>query len=144
MGEQRKRLIHRADQLIDVIATNIHVPTDTIEINLCQIVPKGIKLSFIEYSGSKDAATIARELNRSIEEGWFQDAVKRKWKLSEEPVVEMWDEMQMYEHKQMVTQDLMVRMRTLYNDQYGDDNCIKRGCRLLCECSCCYSCRDTL
>ena len=142
--ENRKNLIHRADKIIEAISQSIDVPPNMIEINLCQVVPKGIKLSFIEYSGIKDAAKIVEELNKSIEEGWFQSAVKRQWKLSEEPVIERWDEMQMYEHQQMLTQDFIVNMRTLYNNQYGDDNCLKRACKLMCTCTCCYSCRDTL
>merc|ERR1712176_8694 len=139
--EIRQELIHQSENIIDAISQMIDVPPDTIEINLCQTVPKGIKTSFVEYSGTKNASEIVHELTKSIDDGWFQSAIKSAWKLNEKPLIEIWDEQTMYEHKQLFTQDLIVNMRTMYQE-YGADSCYSKCCKLICFCSCCTECSD--
>ena len=130
----RQSLIHKSEAIIEAISQMIDVTPDCLEINLCQIVPKGIKLSFVEYSGTKNAKEITNELSKAIENGWFQSAIKTHWKLTEKPVIEMWDEQQMYEHKQLFTQDLIVNMHSIYQ-LHGGDKWYKKCCQC-CQCCC--------
>lgn len=139
-----RKCIHKKEDLIDCLSQMINVEPQFIEINLCQFLPKtGLKVAFVEYSGTKNASEITNELTKSIQEGWFPKTMKSHWKLDIEPTMEIWDEQAMYQHKQLFTQDLIVNMKTLYNN-YGDDNCCNKCYKLFCVCSCCYECCDTL
>jgi len=144
IGEIGAQLIHRPHAIVDTIAQMINVESHTVEINLCQVVPQGIKISFVEYSNyARDAAKINADLMKSVEEGWFPAAIRSAWKLQEEPMVELWDEQQMYEHKQLLTLDLTARMRTIYG-LYGNDNSCRRCMRTIFCCACCDQCGDIL
>ena len=68
-----KLLIHKYHSLIEPLSQTIDVLPEFIEINLCQVMfnKKGIKISFIEYSGTKDASEIVGELNKSIDDGYL-------------------------------------------------------------------------
>ncbi len=137
-------VIHKTDELIDCLSQMIDVMPQFIEINLHQVLPKtGIKISFVEYSGTKNPSEIMNALNTSIQQEWFPKTMKTYWKLNEEPIIEIWDEQSMMEHRQLLTEDLIVNMKTLYQ-QYGEDTCCNRCYKMFCVCSCCYECCDTL
>lgn len=143
--EKCKNLIHKPDDIIPALSNMIDVEPEYIEINLCQIIPKGIKISFVEYSGTKNVSEIISELSKQIQEGWFPKQLKSHWRLQQEPTIEIWDAQSMYEHKQLFTQDLVVNMKSLYN--YGGNNssgCCNKCWQLICVCSCCHQCCDLL
>merc|ERR1739842_4820 len=108
----------------------INVPSESIEINLCQMTTRGIKLCFVEYSGTKDAQEIVNELVKSIDDGWFGASIQRAWSMAETPVVELYDEQTMYEHRQLLSEDLMPSMYR----QFREDNCCAKCWRRFCVC----------
>lgn len=139
--EEGFQLIHRHGALNDVISDMINVPSPSIEVNLCQMVPKGIKLCFVEYSGTRNAKQIVNELVKSIDDGWFGTKIQAVWGLEEAPVVELYDQQTMYEHRQLLTQDLLPSMYR----HHEDENCCSVCWRRFCVCSCCQCrCCDTL
>jgi len=131
--EVRHRLIHRSAHILNALSTMIDVPPSVVEVNLCHLIPSGIKLSFVEYSGTKNSARIVAELRKSIEDGYLQSAVQYAWQLQETPVVEIWNQQNMYEHKQMFTDDFAVKIRQsyIYKQKHRTLDC---SCMKCCPC----------
>merc|ERR1712013_105303 len=104
---QGNNLVHRSRDLVEAVSSMINVPPSSVEVDLCYVCTKGIKVAFVEYSGTKDAKDIAHDLAQSINDGWFASAVQSAWRLTETPVIELFDEQTMYDHRQLLTADLI-------------------------------------